>query len=137
MIEIKLLCFKIIELKIIKFKIFQFRTFDLEMICIVLKRSTKTSAKVYRVEAWTFVCCETSSSLAKGLITPTRSSDHKLAVDWYRFRPCYDLLWFLVNRCLFSSVFTKFFLHLIRELLKSYITALCLNNLYSTYQGRS
>ena len=31
---------------------------------------TKTSAKVSRREAWTFVCSETSSSLTKGLIIP-------------------------------------------------------------------
>ena len=47
----------------------------------ILEQPTKTSAKVCRVEAWTFVCHETSSSLTKGLIILIRSSDHMPSVD--------------------------------------------------------
>ena len=44
-----------------------------------------------------------------------------------------NLLNNFIKQVPFSSLLTKFFLHLIRELLKFNITALCLNNLYSTY----
>ena len=42
---------------------------------------TKKSAKVCRAETWILKCRETSSSLTKGLIITTRSSDHKPSVN--------------------------------------------------------